>query len=65
MHLIEFTGSWDEEAVMKSSTETFDSVLDQSAPVPRYTVICIYSHNHTHKKHAHACEEQSRNNNKQ
>ena len=34
--MIEFTGSWDEEAVMKSLEKAFAPVLDLTAPAPRY-----------------------------
>ena len=35
--MMEFTGTWDEEAVMKCLMDTFNPVLDQNAPVPRYS----------------------------
>ena len=34
--MMEFTGSWDEEAVMKSLEEAFAPVLDSTASAPRY-----------------------------
>ena len=37
--MMEFTGSWDKEAVMKSSEEAF-AVLDLTTPAPRY-MYCV------------------------
>ncbi len=37
--MMEFNGSWDEEAVMKSLVEAFDAVLDQNAPAPKYNLM--------------------------
>ena len=42
--MMEFTGSWDEEDVMKSLVDMFDRVLDRSGPVPWYS----HTHTHTH-----------------
>ena len=37
--MVEFTGSWDEEAVMKCLVDTFVTVLDPNAPAPRYSTL--------------------------
>ena len=37
--MMEFNGSWDEEAVMKSLVEAFVAVLDPNAPAPKYSLM--------------------------
>ena len=46
--MMEFNGSLDEEAVMKSLVEAFDTVLDQNAPAPKYTLMMFTLNVHDH-----------------
>lgn len=48
--MMEFNGSWDEEAVMKSLVEAFDAVLDQNAPAPKYSLMMftLFNNNNYH-----------------